>query len=222
MGSDKPDATWLFQRCDSSSAKPMFPNGQHSESWWTALFSLFLLHQNVSGKCPEIPLHQPHRPQPGESDWTYLPMRALDYKGLTFSSFLTERQLNAKLATSFFGVQTWPQEFTKLAVDLAVMFPAERRAVLIENKTVGAGPGSLGDYARVVKHLQANGLKAALHVLISRGNPTDSILESVLENDLSIILWEDVLRLMTQDSFFSQIFKTDKTDLARYCDFADP
>jgi hypothetical protein len=99
------------------------------------------------------------------------------------------------------------------------MFPADRRAVLIENKTMGAGHGSLDDYARVVKHLQANGLKAALHVLISRGNPTDSILNHCLEHDLLIILWEDVFRLMAQNPFFSKFFDT---DLALYCDFADP
>jgi hypothetical protein len=149
-------------------------------------------------------------------------MGALDYKGLTFSSFLTERQLNAKLATSFFGVQTWPQEFTKLAVDLVIMFPAERRAVLIENKTVGTEEGRLHSYAKVMRFLKDNGLTADLYVLISRGHPSEKILPAIEEDKLRVILWEDVLRLMTQDSFFSQIFKTDNTDLARYCDFADP
>jgi len=222
MDPDKPDATWLFQRRDPSSPKPKFPKGQHSESWWTALFSLFLLHQNATKMFPEIPFRKPQRPQHGESDWTYPRVGALDYKGLTFSSFLAERLLNTELATSFFRVKTWQQEFTKLAVDLAIRLPADRGVVLIENKTVGTEYGSLHAYAEVMRFLKDNGLTADLYVLISRGHPSEKILPAIEEDKLRVILWEDVLRLMTQDSFFSQIFKTDNTDLARYCDFADP
>jgi hypothetical protein len=102
MVPDKPDATWLFARRDPSTLKVRFKNGQHSESWWTALFSLFLLHYSVSRKYPKIPLRRPVFRKP---EWEYPPEGVLDYKGLTFSSFLTERRLNEQVAKSFFDVQ---------------------------------------------------------------------------------------------------------------------
>jgi hypothetical protein len=220
MGSDKPDATWLFHKRDLSSPHHVkFPKGQHSESWWTALFSLFLLHENVSKMYPEIPLR---RPQGGESDQTYPQVGALDYKGLTFSSFLTERQLNEGVAKSFFHIRTWPLEFKGLAVDLAIMLSADRGVVLIENKTVGTGDGSLHAYAEVVQYLNDNERKAELHVLVSRGHPNPKIWAAIEKYKLRIILWEDVLRLMAQNKFFSEVFDTDGTKLADYCDFADP
>jgi hypothetical protein len=130
---------------------------------------------------------------------------ALDYKGLTFSSFLAERLLNTELATSFFRVKTWQQEFTKLAVDLAIRLPADRGVVLIENKTVGTEYGSLHAYAEVMRFLKDNGLTADLYVLISRGHPSNKILPAIEKDNLRVILWEDVLRLMAQNQFLARL-----------------
>jgi len=132
--------------------------------------------------------------------------------------------LNEQVAKFFFDVPPWQPEIIglrkkTLKVDLAIMFQADRRAVLIENKTMGAGPDSLDDYYRLVDYLNDKGLNATLYVLISHGNPTDPILKSVLSNKGLIILWEDVFRLMDQTPFFKNLFDV---NLADYCNFADP
>ncbi|MGH8377844.1 MAG: hypothetical protein ACRER7_02715, partial [Gammaproteobacteria bacterium] len=57
MDKDKPDATWLFENRDP--ANPDTPRkswrAQNSESWWTAVFTLFLFSFNENNVV--LPFH---------------------------------------------------------------------------------------------------------------------------------------------------------------------
>ena len=211
-----PDATWLFEGRDprTTDRRVMARQGEQSEHWWTAVFSLLLLHLCAQSEPATIPLRRYHRSNDKE---TYPLTGSLDYHPLSLRSLLVEARLSAAVAKDLFQVPDWPQEFERLEVDIALSIPQHNRIVLIENKTVRGSANSLERYAAVADYLRKKGHCAHLHVLISCGHPNNDIWNTIEREGLEIIIWEDVLRLLHSTEFFRGIFHDELPDYFAHC-----
>ncbi len=138
-----------------------------SESWWTALFSMFVLHLANDADGRTIPLK---RYQRAAQYWQYVPaiepqLKELPCRGLTLANVLME----ARLTDAVFGTP-WPQQFVDLRPDLTILRSVERQVILIENKTIGASIGAqLDTYVAAVDYLRQQGWDAHAVLLIKSG-----------------------------------------------------
>ncbi|MBX3236660.1 MAG: hypothetical protein KF814_10935 [Nitrospiraceae bacterium] len=205
---EHPDATWLFAGRDPlvTDKRSMLREGQHSEHWWTALFSILLLHLASQPTPPKIALR---RHIPLEPRFQYPETGSLDYHGMSLSSILVEARLLEAVALKLFNISEWPLDFQTLEVDLAISLPERNRVILIENKTERSRTNSLDRYEQAVKYLRGFGKNADLYVLISGGHWNDEIWGAIARNNLEIILWEDVLRLLHAIPLFRDVFHND-------------
>lgn len=184
------NATWLFIR-----PSPYFHN---SESWWSALFSILVLHL-ARADNPKIPLRKCVG-SPKES-FNFLG-EYLDCSDVKFDEVLVDAKLTQRL---FPGI-AWPNEFRDTRPDIMIHRPKLKRITLIENKTVGANLGEqLDRYYEVKEHLSKEGWSVEFFLLISSGYENRREWRAVEKTETKLILWEDVLRIMDSTDFFRPI-----------------
>jgi hypothetical protein len=186
------NATWLF-------VKPS-PNFHNSEPWWSALFSVLVLHLAHGGANPRIPLRKCVG-SPNEKFCTL--EESLDCSHIKFDELLVDAKLNQKL---FPGID-WPSEFRDIRPDIMIHQPGNKLMKLIENKTVGADLGDqLERYHDVKGYLNKQGWSADFFLLISAGYEIRREWRNVEETGTKLILWEDILRIMDSIDFFRSLF----------------
>lgn len=185
------NATWLFIQ-----PSPYFHN---SEPWWSALFSILVLHLARRENPPKIPLRKCVG-SPKES-FNFLG-EYLDCSDAKFDEVLVD----AKLTQELFSGIDWPDEFRDIRPDIMIHRPKLGRITLIENKTVGANLGEqLDRYHEVKEHLSKEGWSVEFFLLISSGYETRKEWRAVEKTETKLILWEDVLRIMDSIEFFRSI-----------------
>src|ERR1700680_382593 len=186
------NATWLFEKPSRS-----FRN---SEPWWSALFSILVLHLARGSANPRIPL----RKYVGSPDEGFPSLEEpLDCSNIKFDELLVDARLNQTL---FPGID-WPIAFKDIKPDIMIHQHDAKRTVLIENKTIGHHLGrQLDRYHAVRKYLESKGWKAEFLLLISFGYETKREWRAVETTETKLILWEDVLRIMDSIEFFRSLF----------------
>lgn len=182
------NATYLFQL--------PHPKSHSSESFWTSLFALYLIHcsQNGGMQIPTYGLRKQGRYCSFIENGRFI----IDWP-LTLNTVLVEAQINRHL---FPKLGTFPKAVTDLRPDISII--GEDRICLIEVKTIGAKLTQLDVYCQLVSLLQTR-YPTEFYVLLSHGYEKSSDLPnlaaSMQENpSLNIILWEDVLGVMAGSS----------------------
>jgi hypothetical protein len=170
------NATYLFQQ--------PFREFHHSESWWSAFFSLFLLDEAQAPTPRRLPvwryLHRDRYWRSGE----------FDVAGLHFSNVVVEGSLCARP----FDCLSLPQEYRALKVDLVLI--RDRRVTLIETKTIGASiANNLLRYVALTDYLRSQGFEADLYHLLSYGHETRNDWRLISQHKVPFIFWEDVFWL---------------------------
>jgi|SRR5579864_4774320 len=171
----------------------------NSESWWSALFSILVLHLAQGGNTSKIPLCK----YVGSLGEGFIDLgEYLDCSDTKFDEVLVDAKLNNEL----FGIDEWPNEFSGIRPDVLFHRPKLKRTTLIENKTVGANlDRQLDRYHKIKRYLDKNGWSAEFLLLISLGYETERVWKAVEESETKLILWEDVLRVMDSIEFFRSI-----------------
>lgn len=147
------NATWLFIK-----PSPYFHN---SEPWWSALFSILLLHLARGEDNFKIPLKK----CVGSPEESFNSLgEYFDCSDVKFEEVLVDAKLNPKTFPDL------PSEFRDIRPDIMIHRPKLKRIALIENKTVGADLGEqLDRYHEVKAHLSKEGWSAKFFLLISSG-----------------------------------------------------
>ncbi|MFZ0465540.1 MAG: hypothetical protein WBE20_10975 [Candidatus Acidiferrales bacterium] len=183
------NATWLFIK-----PSPYFHN---SEPWWSALFSILLLHLARGEDNFKIPLKK----CVGSPEESFNSLgEYFDCSDVKFEEVLVDAKLNPKTFPDL------PSEFRDIRPDIMIHRPKLKRIALIENKTVGADLGEqLDRYHEVKAHLSKEGWSAEFFLLISSGYEIRREWRAVEKTETKLILWEDVLRIMDSIEFFRSI-----------------
>ena len=204
------NATYLFERQGLGGPHPTLPHS--SESFWTSLFSLFLLHlgkkKNNGNQlsiwwCKKPPYPPWYEPRPKNS--------FLDLRGLEFDDLAVEPPT---LAGRYFETNVEvPPNIGGIRPDVLVRLRSagsniDTRYVLIENKTVGAdlNTNQLEGYARLLSFLDGQNIQSQFLLLLSVGT-TEAIyrsakaLQQKLEVRFGLLLWEDILQQMKESQF---------------------
>lgn len=193
----KPDATWLFEGKDTLNGEKVRVS-MNSESWWTALFSIFVIESCALHETIELPLKRYCR----EKDLLDAEcFESFDKKVITFSNLTYD---NVYIETSASKMLEHITQFKNIKPD--VVIKDDMKINIIENKTVQAHDDSLDKYSDLCDILNGNGYSAKLYLLASRGLSQDSVWSVVNERKLPVILWEDVFKKMDEYGYSSKIF----------------
>ncbi|MGB6877081.1 MAG: PD-(D/E)XK nuclease family protein [Candidatus Acidiferrales bacterium] len=186
------NATWLFIQ-----PSPCFHN---SEPWWSALFSMLVLHLAHHGNDYRIPISRCI----GAPNERFLETGAhLDCNDIKFDELLVD----AKLSQRLFSEIDWPDKFRDIRPDILIHQPRIKRVVLIENKTVGAELGDqLDRYHELEACLTEHGWSAEFLLLISLGYEIRREWRAIENSETRLILWEDILKVMDSIEFFRSVF----------------
>jgi hypothetical protein len=191
---------------NEKNATHLFEKHGKSEQWWTSLFSMFLVHL-VRTKS-ELPLW---RYQDTGTRWGFVPCREpLTLVGLKLSQVHVEAAM-----PKVFPELVTPDSKYLANPDVIIKFSEEKRAALIENKTIRTGPGNLSLYVAAAEELKKHGWAANTMILISAGHERDLLWRSIIALDLPIILWEDVLKEASRMKWIRELFEPE--DLSPYC-----
>lgn len=196
MMPDRKDATWLFERYG------------RSEQWWTSLASMLFIHCALNDNAPPIPIWRYEEDQKG---WRFNKTdKFLTLTGIRPSHVMVEKTLKEGL---FEGLQSWPTELITTP-DLLLYRKDSPHVIIIENKTKGASVGSISKYREAAKYLETQSLKehrwkADFLLLISCGNPDNSIWEVVNEYQIDLLLWEDLLKIAATMDWSRLLFDED-------------
>ncbi len=206
QNSGQPKADWLFEGKDPSGNRTR--SWQNSEHWWTALFSLLLLHLAKNNMSNKIPVRKLKKFDENKDCLFFEPAVPLDLAGLKFSTLAVEAGLSQKVAPDMFQVSNWPKGLSRMEPDITICEPEKKQAIFIENKTVRAQVGRLIDYLGLGKRLEKDGWKIETIVLISLGNSKSQIWKTIEDRneELHVILWEDVLRIIDEIEEFRSFF----------------
>jgi hypothetical protein len=203
-----PKAVWLFQGVDPSHKRTR--SWQNSEHWWTALFSLLMLHAAKHRLQLKLPLRKLMKIDDDDTSH-FKPAGFFDCQGITYSDLAVEARMN-KAGRDMFEIPEWPKALGNMEPDITIRMPKHGRgrgkAILIENKTVSAKRDRLDDYPSIAKTLQDHQWDVQLIVLISLGNSQNDIWEAIKKNrdELLVLLWEDVLRALDGIDVFKSLF----------------
>lgn len=176
---EKDNATWFFR------------DARKSESWWSCFFSLAVLSLAKVPDNHKIPL----RRYVSKPKWEYPVIRVIDCQKFSFGSVLVEQ----KLKPEDFNIpkSEWPNTFPE--PDVVLIDRDEKRVQIIENKTIGASLRTqLKRYKDLEKYLRANAWRAEVVLLLSVGYEERHEWKYIDEQKFSVILWEDVLRMIDQ------------------------
>jgi hypothetical protein len=196
------NATDFFEKNKGDRSFP-----RSSESFWTSIFALFLLH--LSSNEHGIVGLDVWKPTQGQGHWYERKKERVPFlvKDLRFENLAVEPR-------TLLGV--WPKvEFninlTGISPDIILRLndgPRRWRYVLIENKVAtGASLGSnqCTAYPDLVRRLNEEGTKCELLLLksigISQAYRDALTLEARIEKYFGLLLWEDVFRTMQETHF---------------------
>jgi hypothetical protein len=205
------NATYLFEGYSPDGVRPQLPHS--SESFWSSIFALFLLH--LAGKeegDAHLAVWQPKTPvQPP----CYYERRqgspTINVKNVKFADIAIEpttvtgrffrHDLEVTIEFNF-----RPDILIKLTPTSPLGSP---KWILVENKTVGDGlaKSQFENYLKLMKFLEQNRVDAELLLLVSVGTTDNTIYNSAknfqthLGARFGVLLWEDVLREMGKQAF---------------------
>lgn len=213
-----PDATWLFEGRDPTSKKRL-QQWQHSEHWWTALFSLVLLtlpkeRRRFNLFKPVLVNHGNYFDFEHADGHRHFDLSGtLDLSEISFSSLLIEARIGRTVFEGFLGLkgEDWPLTELTLEPDITLAYSEDGRKNIyfIENKTVRGRSGRLECYLEVAKKLSMlrdtanNMIDAQVFVLLSNGNDKNDIWGMV--KDRRVLLWEDILQRLNTESSLENI-----------------
>jgi len=200
------NATHYFER---TGIEQSFPPS--SESFWTAVFAMFILHLARSEQDVALTVWRPTSQEVPPWYERQPPTRALRVRGLTLDDLVVEPRT---------VMDIWPDLIKDITLggvspDVVLRLSGESRPnrgyALIENKvTSGAtlNENQLITYPAIVQRLCDNGLDARLYILQSVGCSqrlyhATKILYGRLGDRFGILLWEEVFRLMERINFSS-------------------
>ncbi len=200
------NATHFFEKTSGDRSLP-----PSSESFWTAVFALFVLHLARNDHDNLLTGWQPASQQ-GPPWYERKPATAaLRVRGLRLDDLAVEPRT---------VMEIWPDIIKDMtlggiAPDLVLRLPGERPPnlcyALVENKIASGATlnaNQLSAYPTVVQRLCENGVDARLFVLQPVGcsqrlYAATKSLHGALGDQFAILLWEDVFRLMEQTRFSS-------------------
>jgi hypothetical protein len=191
------DATYLFEKPNC--------NFHNSESWWSGFFSTLLLYLACNRSATTI------IPTKTLRKGSFHEAPGLNIRNLRFQNVVVE----GRLSKHSFGLPDWPDDFADLKPDVTIVYRDIHRAVLIENKTIGASIApNVDKYLQLRDYLRRDcQWEAELYYLISCGHETHRDWELIADYSLALILWEDVLRIAA-DTPFGEIFGLDLREYA--------
>lgn len=205
------NATHLFQRKESAKGTPTFPYS--SESFWTSIFSVFLLYLGKkNGKqshlrvlecknSEDVPKYKLRRDSP-----------TLAVSGLSFEDLAVEPNRDA-MCNYFYDLANATPRIAGFEPDLLIRLrtrqPGKKeRYVFIENKMEGPlQRNQVENYPTLVEYLNENGIESEFLLLISLGNKRVYKQINYLDqhkNDnfkFGLLIWEDVLHRMKEELF---------------------
>jgi hypothetical protein len=195
-----------------SNATYLFEANRKSEQWWTAFFSIAAVAIGKTSN-PNLPLYCFKTNPEG---WRFESCGNLALSGLELQNVHVEATLQDllfrrkhQLDISLFG-------FKPDIVINNLLDPNDRIIRIIEDKTIGTGPGALLDYVRAATELTHLGYEATVILLISCGNSNKGIWKTVtIAEGISIMLWEDILPRIGDISGLRELFD----DLGAYSAF---
>jgi len=204
------NATDFFEKVQGDRSLPA-----SSESFWTAIFALFLLH--IASKNDELRVWKPT--STGLRPWyepqvQKLPLSVLDFSGLAVEPCsVVDIWRDAGVDSTLGGIS--PDIVARISTSPNKTF------LLIENKiTSGAtlNPNQISVYPRLIEFLKGRD-DVRLLVLQSVGcsqrlYSATRFLRSKLLDKFGILLWEVVFRVMQTSGFF--IHGLDTADLERF------
>ena len=204
------NTTCLFERFSSSQTPSTYPLPHSSESFWTALFALFLLHL---GKNEKSQLRVWQCKNPPDKHW-YEPRRGFqgpDVGGVQFDDIAVEPptlagwhlDANVKVTPVTGGIS--PDILVRLSINNSRQKP---KYLLIENKTVGAdlNQRQIGNYLNLLEFLKKRKVDSELLLLMSVGttpamHEAAQNLQRNLRSKFGLLLWEDIFRHMKEQRF---------------------
>ena len=201
------NATYLFEEKKSDVRLPELPH--KSESFWTAIFALFLLHLgNIKTGKGELSIFQCIAPRPSQRPWYERRYKnpILNLAGLQFKNLTVEPP---SLAGRWFGPEEVPPGIGGFRPDV-VIAPRQSNSVpnyiLIENKTDGSNltKRQMDNYTNLLSFLSNNKINCEFLLLLSVGNNIDKSarkLQEKLKDKFGLLLWEDILRQMKVHQF---------------------
>ena len=179
-----------------------------SESFWTSLFALYILHLGKIGG--ELKVWE--RLATGHAPW-YGPRKTsslIHLAGLKFEDISIEptHERTARYFASVAGLLVEDAGFSPdILLHRSSAAPQSGpTCIVIENKlTEKLQKNQIENYPRLLGALEKKGIKAELLLLTFMGSePVDkqaSTLKERLGNQLGLLLWEDVIREMTKRGF---------------------
>lgn len=202
------NATYLFEEKKTDGSLPELPH--KSESFWTTIFALFLLHLgNTKTGKGKLPIFQCIEPRPNQRPWYERRHEnpILNLAGLKFEDLTVEPP---SLAGPWFHLdREAPQEKGGFRPDV-VIAPRQSNSVpnyiLIENKTIGSNltKRQMDNYTNLFSFLSNNKINCEFLLLLSVGNNIDKAarkLQEKLKDKFGLLLWEDILRQMKVHQF---------------------
>ncbi len=211
------NATHLFEKVQGDRSLP-----PSSESFWTSMFALFLLHVARSGDGtlaawqPSSTGHRPWYERMPKSLWLHV--RGLEFDGITVElGTVVNVWREAKIDPRLGGVS--PDILARILSQ-----DAKPRFVLIENKVASGATlnaNQVSAYPELIRFLEAKGIDASLFVLQPVGcsqrlYAATKFLQARLLERFGILLWEDMFRVMHRSGFSIPGF-----DTARLHEFTD-
>jgi len=198
--------TYLFERLESKSKLPAC-----SESFWTSIFCLYLLHLGeMKKKDQRLKIWQFNE---NDSRYSQQANRYLTVDSMTFDDFVSEPRRLQEVYQSNNDPLTIPPKYGGFEPDIILRIPNERdnkyKYVLIENKiTTNAylAGNQMENYPLLVEYLLGKSINCEFYILRSVGcskklDKQAIIFQNRLNNNFGILLWEDILLQMVDCKF---------------------
>lgn len=198
--------TYLFERLESKSKLPAC-----SESFWTSIFCLYLLHLGeMKKKDQRLNIWQFSK---SDSWYSQQPHRYLTVDGMTFDDIVSEPKGLWEAYRSNDNPLTIPPECGGFEPDIILRIPNERddkyKYVLIENKiTTNAclAGNQMTNYPLLIKYLSYNSIYCEFYILRSVGcskklDEQTIFFQNELNKNFGILLWEDIMLQMIDFKF---------------------
>lgn len=177
------NATYLFEKPER--------NFHNSESFWSSLFAIYILITSNSKDPISIPIY---KYRVVENKWRFEPSGELSIPpGLSYHNVVVEGKINE---SSFENMPNIPPELYDIRPDIIIKH--NKMVHIVEIKTIGhkIGEYQKSNYEKLVNKLKENGYEANLYFLLSVGHEHESDWAMLAKDDIKILLWEDVLKLI--------------------------
>ncbi len=197
-----PNATYLFDRFEKDQLPPC------SESFWTTLFALFILHL---GQTSDGKLRVFQTKEPAAHPWyDPIPVRSVTLSKIAFDDLIIEPQSLSSCFSTPLSVQLGGFE-TDVFMRMHDRTASKPKYLLVEVKTGSSASlqeNQLSNYPGLVTQLNKQNIDTELLLLLSVGandklyKQTKDLEKKRDENfKFGLLLWEDILRQMAFSNF---------------------